>query len=242
MVAANSQWLVPTICCTCNGNNPTITPFAIHVGQLSSCFFSTGLHSAALPSLPFRERLWPSFQVLAKPFNHQSHPSTPLLTPKDHFNQMVCHISSEECLTLVSGTTSPFKHINHAWPGMIYQALHQGLQHPLKRIFPSATVIEYFNVITSSPLFQESTHPGVASALCSSLGTTPYFSVSLPLLVSRVQVALPFNHGDSPLKVDPSLSSYSEYYNVITELTTLTRVNLFLEPAHALCSFIAVAT
>jgi len=155
---------------------------------------------------------------------------------------MVCHISSEECLTLVSGTTSPFKHINHAWPGMIYQALHQGLQHPLKRIFPSATVIEYFNVITSSPLFQESTHPGVASALCSSLGTTPYFSVSLPLLVSRVQVALPFNHGDSPLKVDPSLSSYSEYYNVITELTTLTRVNLFLEPAHALCSFIAVAT
>jgi hypothetical protein len=84
---------------------------------------------------------------------------------------MICHISSEECLTLVSGTTFPFKHINHAWPGMIYQALHQGLQHPLKRIFPSATVIEYFNVITSSPLFQESTHPGVASALCSTLGT-----------------------------------------------------------------------
>jgi hypothetical protein len=23
-VAANSQWLVPTICCTCNGNNPTM--------------------------------------------------------------------------------------------------------------------------------------------------------------------------------------------------------------------------
>jgi hypothetical protein len=42
MVAANSQWLVLSICCTCNGNNPTITPFAIHVGQLSSCFFSTG--------------------------------------------------------------------------------------------------------------------------------------------------------------------------------------------------------
>jgi hypothetical protein len=141
-------------------------------------------------SLAFREHLWPSLQVLAKPFNHQSHPSTLLLTPKDHFNQMVCHISSEECLTLVSRTTSPFKHINHAWPGMIYQALHQGLQHPLKRIFPSATVIEYFNVITSSPLFQESTHSGVASALYSSLGTTPYFSVSFPLLVSKVQVAL----------------------------------------------------
>ena len=161
-----------------NGNNPNNHPLCHLCWQLSSCFFSTYLHSAALPSLPFWERLWPSFQVLAKPFNHQSHPSTPLLTPKDHFNQMVCHISSEECLTLVSGTTSPFKHINHAWPRMIYQALHQSLQHPLKRIFPSATVIEYFKVITSSPLFQESTHPGVASALCSTLGTTPYISVS----------------------------------------------------------------
>ena len=99
---------------------PNNHPLCHLCGQLSSCFFSTCLHSAALRSLPFRERLWPSFQVLAKPFNHQSHPSTPLLTPKDHFNQMVCHISSEECLTLVSGTTSPFKHINHAWPGMIY--------------------------------------------------------------------------------------------------------------------------
>jgi hypothetical protein len=130
------------------------------------------------------------FTGTCQTFQSLESPSTPLLTPKDHFNQMVCHISSEYCLTLVSGTTSPFKHINHAWPEMIYQALHQGLQHPLKRIFPSATVIEYFNVITSSPLFQEFTHPGVASAFCSSLGTTPYFSVSLLLLVSRVQVAL----------------------------------------------------
>ena len=129
--------------CTCNGNNPTITPFAIHVGQLSSCFFSTGLHL---------------FQAY-------------------HFES-------------VFNTTFPFERINHARSGMIFQALHQGLQHPLKRIFPSATVIEYFNVITSSLLFQESTHPGVASALCSTLGTTPYFSVSLSLLVVRVQVAL----------------------------------------------------
>jgi hypothetical protein len=40
-------------CCTLMATNPTITLFAIHVGQLSSCFFSTGLHPAALPSLPF---------------------------------------------------------------------------------------------------------------------------------------------------------------------------------------------
>jgi len=47
---------------------------------------------------------------------------------------------------------------------------------------------EYLNMITSSPFFQESTHLGVASALCSILRTTPYFSVSLSLLVLRVQV------------------------------------------------------
>jgi len=66
---------------------------------------------------------------------------------------------------------------------MIYQVLHQDLQHPLKQIFPSVTVIEYFNAIASLPLFQESTNPGIASAICSTLGTAPYFSVSLPLLV-----------------------------------------------------------
>jgi hypothetical protein len=87
-------------------------------------------------------------------------------------------------------TTFLFERINHARSGMFFQASHQGLQHPLKWIFPSATVIEYFNVITSSPLFQESTHLGVASALCSTLGTMPYFSMSLSLLALRVQVAL----------------------------------------------------
>jgi len=124
---------------------PNNHPLCHLCGQLSSCFFSTSLHSATLPS-----------------FHSES----------------------------VFNTTSPFERINHARSGMIFQALHQGLQHPLKRIFSSATVIEYFNVIKSSPLFQESTHPGVAPALCSTLGTTPYFSVSLSFLVVRVQVAL----------------------------------------------------
>jgi len=91
----------------------------------------------------------------------------------------------------VFNTTFPFERINHAWSGMIFQALHQGLQHHLKRIFQvRQSLSEYLNMITSSPLFQESTHPGVAPALCSTLGTTPYFSMSLSLLVVRVQVAL----------------------------------------------------
>jgi len=98
---------------------------------------------------------------------------------------------SESVSKSVFNTTFPFERINHARSGMIFQALHQGLQHPLKRIFQvRQSLSEYLNMITSSPLFQESTHPGVAPAFCSTLGTTPYFSVSLSLLVVRVQVAL----------------------------------------------------
>ena len=59
---------------------------------------------------------------------------------------------------------------------------------------------EYLNMITSSPLFQESTHPGVAPVLCSTLGTTPYFSMSLSLLVVRVQVALHLHLWGQPIK------------------------------------------
>jgi len=126
------------------GNIPTITPFAIYVGN---CPLASSAHACILQ--------------LFEAYHSES----------------------------IFDTTFPFERLNHARSGMIFHASHQGLQHPLKRIFPSATIIEYFNVITSSPLFQESTHPGVVFALCSTLGSTPYFSVSLPLLVSRVQVA-----------------------------------------------------
>jgi hypothetical protein len=88
-------WLVSSSCCICQSTvpsinsccilmvtNPTITPFAIYVGQLSSFFFSTGLHLAALSSLPFWEHFRPSLQLLAITFNHQSHQNTPFLTQK----------------------------------------------------------------------------------------------------------------------------------------------------------------
>jgi len=54
-------------------------------------------------------------------------------------------------------TTFPFEHINHAWSGMIHQASHQGLQHPLKQkfLFPSATIIiwvsQYDHELTTLP-------------------------------------------------------------------------------------------
>jgi len=64
----------------------------------------------------------------------------------------------------------------------------------------NSQVSEYLNMVTSSPLFQESTHPRVAPALCSTLGTMPYFSVSLSLLVLRVQVALHLQPWGQPIK------------------------------------------
>jgi len=89
--------------------------------------------------------------------------STPLLTST--IWSTTSHLKSvNACLS--TATTFPFDRINHARSEMIYQALHQGLQHPLKQkfLFPSA-IIEYFNVITSSPLFQKSTHPGVVACV-----------------------------------------------------------------------------
>jgi len=173
-----------------NGNIPTITPFDIYVGN---CPLASSAHACILQLF----QAYHSESVFGQVYRYLPNLSivrvtqTPLCSLQRITSttwSTTSHLKSvNACLW---DTAFPFKHINHAWPEMIYQALHQSLQHPLKQIFPSATVIEYFKVITSSPLFQESTHPGVASAFCSSLGTTPYFSVSFPLLVSRVQVAL----------------------------------------------------
>jgi hypothetical protein len=124
------------------------------------------------------------FTGTCQTFQSPESPSTPLLTST--IWSTTSHLKSVN-VCLWSTITLPFERINHARSRMIYQALHRGLQHPLKQkfLFPSATVIEYFNVITSSLLFQKSTHPGVASVLCSTLGITPYFSMSLSLLVQE---------------------------------------------------------
>jgi len=95
----NCQWLLHI-----NGNQPNNHPLCHSCGatvrlllqhRLASC--SSSKLTILRASLAFREHLWPSLQVLAKPFNHQSHRSTPFLTQKDYYNQMVCHITSEEC-------------------------------------------------------------------------------------------------------------------------------------------------
>ena len=54
-------------------------------------------------------------------------------------------------------TTFPFERINHTRSGMIYQASHQGLQHPIKQefLFPSVTIIirvsQYDHELTTLP-------------------------------------------------------------------------------------------
>jgi len=167
------QWTVPSIddCCTLMATILTITSFAIYVGN---CPLASSAHACILQLF----QAYHSESVFDQVYRYLPNLSITRVTQAPFCSLqrvtstrwfVTSHPKSvNACLW---DTAFPFKHINHAWPGMIYQALHQGLQHPLKRIFPSATVIEYFNVITSSPLFQESTHPGVASALCSTLGT-----------------------------------------------------------------------
>jgi len=80
-----------------NGNISTITPFDIYVGNCplassaQACilqFFQT-YHSESI--------FGQVYMVLTTPFNHQSYQNTPFLTQKDHYNQMVSHITSEEC-------------------------------------------------------------------------------------------------------------------------------------------------
>jgi len=66
----------------------------------------------------------------------------PLASSAHVFLQLFQAYHSENIL-YHSGITFPFERINHAQSEMIYQASHQGLQHPLKwkYLFPSTTVI-----------------------------------------------------------------------------------------------------
>jgi len=242
------QWTVSSInvCCTLMATNPTITPFAIHVGQLSSCFFSTGLHFAALPSLQIWKASLAKFTGICHTFQSSNSQKHTFSHTKGSLQPDGLPLHIWRVLSLVSGTTFPFECINHAQSGMIHQASYQGLQHPLKQkfSFPSATVMiwvsQYDHELTTlprvyssrscaCPLFHPRNH---ALLLLESLALNPKSPGSSP----------PLTYGGNLLKVDPYMSWYSEYYNAITEFTTLTRVNLFKGPAHALCSFIAAAS
>jgi hypothetical protein len=172
-------------------------------GQLSSCFFSTGLHLAALPSLPFWEHLRSSL--------HTCHTFQSPESPKHTFSHTKGSLQPDglplhiwRVLTLVSGTQhSPSSVSTMLGPEWFIKPYTKAYNTPSNGNFyfqVRQSLSEYLNMITSSPLFQESTHPGVASALCSTLGTTPYFSVSLPLLVSRVQVAFHLYLWGQPIK------------------------------------------
>jgi hypothetical protein len=117
-------------------------------------------------------------------------------------------------LTLVSGTQhSPSSVSTMLGPEWIFQASHQGLQHPFKQkfLFPSATVIiwvsQYDHELTTLPRVYSS-----RSCVC------PLFHPRNHALLLRESLALSpkslcssstFNYGGSPLKVDPYMSWYS---------------------------------
>jgi len=93
------QWTVPSIngCCTLMATNPIITPFAIHVGNCPLVFstqacmlqFFQAYHSESVSSQVYR--YLPHLSITRVTKAHL------FLTPKDHYNQMVCHFTSEEC-------------------------------------------------------------------------------------------------------------------------------------------------
>jgi hypothetical protein len=74
------------------------------VGQLSSCFFSTGLHLAALPSLPFWEHLWPSLHGTRQTFQLPESPKHTFSHTKGSLQPDGLPLHIWRVLTLVSGT------------------------------------------------------------------------------------------------------------------------------------------
>jgi hypothetical protein len=97
--------------------------------------------------------------------------------------------------------------INHARFGMIHQASHQGLQHPLKKkfLFPSATVIiwasQYDHELTTLPRVYAS-----RSCVCPLFhprNNALLFQESLALSLKSPGSSSPLTYGGSPLKVDP---------------------------------------
>jgi hypothetical protein len=106
---------------------------------------------------------------------------------------MVYRFTSEKCYHLSLGQHSPSSVSIMLDPKLFNTPHIKAYNTPSNKNFHFQVrqlLSKYLNMITSSPLFQESTHSGVVSSFCSTLGTTPNFSVSLSLLVSRVQVAL----------------------------------------------------
>jgi len=139
-----SQWLVPSICCTCNGNKPNNHPLCHLCGaivllllqhRLASCSSSklTILKASSVKFTWYLPHLSITRVTKAHIFSHKR-----IITTRW---SATSHLKSvNACLW---DTTFPFERINHARSGMNHQASHQSLQHPLKQkfLFPSATVI-----------------------------------------------------------------------------------------------------
>ena len=138
------QCTVPSIngCCTLMATNPTIIPFAIYVGN---CPLASSAHACILQLF----QAYHSERIFGQVYRYLPHLSITRV--------IKAHLFSHKRITTTRwSATSHLKSVNaFLWDniplrayqpcrsGMIYQASHQGLQHPLKRkfLFPSATVI-----------------------------------------------------------------------------------------------------
>jgi len=148
--------------------NPNNHPLWHLYGQLSACFFSTSLHPAALPSLPFREHLWPSLHGTC-------HTCQSPELPKHTFSHTKGSLQPDglphhiwRVLTLVSGTQYSPSSVSTMLGSELFIKPHiKAYNTPSNRNFyfqVRQSLSEYLNMITSSPLFQESTLPRVYSS------------------------------------------------------------------------------
>ena len=144
MVAANSQWLVPTICCTCNGNNPTITPFDIYMGN---CPLASSAQTCILQLF----QAYHSESVCGRVYRYLPNLSITRVTEAHLFSHKRITTTRWSVTSSVNAclwdTTFPFERINHTRSGMIHQASHHGLQHPLKqKIYISKCDSHYLSI------------------------------------------------------------------------------------------------
>jgi len=144
-------------CCTLMATILTITPFAIHVGN---CPLASSAHACILQLFQAYHsesvcdqvyRYSPNLsitRVTKAPLCSLQRITSTRWSPTSHLKSVNAYLWD---------ITFPFERINHARSGMIFQASHQGLQHPLKRkfLFPSAIVIiwvfQYDHELTTFP-------------------------------------------------------------------------------------------
>ena len=140
-----------------NGNKPNNHPLCHSCGVTVLLLLQHKLASCSSSKLTILRASLARFTGTCHTFQSPESPKHTFSHTKGSLQQDGLPHHIWRVLTLVSGTTFPFERINYAQSGMIFQASHQGLQHPLKWkfLFSSTTVIiwvsQYDHELTTLP-------------------------------------------------------------------------------------------